>query len=305
MVFMFRIAAVLVAVLLLAPAGRAEHFRIAIASEDDLYIGEILRLALEKLDEGHSSEVIRGPEIAQSRALRSLGTGRAHFDVIYSAYTLERDKRLTMVNFPLTRGMLGYRVLAVRADRAGAFDPAMSFEKLQSGICFGSGMDWPDTDVLKRAGLCVVTAHDENLWPMLARGRFDAYPRGLIEVLSELGRESGRHEKVGLALDPSIMLAYRQDLFFFLPKRDKARAAIILRGLEAMHADGSYDRFLYNVPAIRDALREVQGHQRTTFHLSNKPDGAALATISEEHWYHFDDAAAVAGLMELSASQHQ
>ncbi|TNE61100.1 MAG: hypothetical protein EP335_16750 [Alphaproteobacteria bacterium] len=298
------LAALLVA-FLLAPAGRAEHFRIAIASEHDLYVGDLLRLALGAEGGGHTMEVVRADVAPQSQALKALESGAGGYDVLYSAYTPGREKRFAMVKFPLTHGMLGYRLLAVRDEKGNPFRKGMSLEELKANACFGSAPDWPDTDIMRGAGLCVATGNDENLWSMLARGRYTAFPRGLIEVMAELDHENGLGGKVRLILDQSVMLSYHQDLFFFLPKGAEAKADILQRGLAAALADGRYDRFLFSVPAIRLALQEVAKTERTTFHLAAGPQTTALSDVPAEYWYHFDNAATVAPYLAMGTAMRK
>jgi len=288
----------LLAVMILAAPTHAEDFRIFIASDDDLYSGDILRFALKAQGGNHSLEVVRGAEVAQDRALRMLEYGRAPYNVIYSGYSPSREKKLAMVKFPLTRGLLGYRVLAVRHDKVGLIKPDISFDKLQTQICFGTGRDWPDTTIMRDAGLCVVTGNDGNLWPMLVRGRFDAFPRSLIEVAAEMQTETRKYPQVALILDPSVMLAYRADLFFFMSKMDVSKAAIIKEGLDKAHANGSYDRFFYSIPTIRAALREIKRQDRTTIHLGTPKENATLASIPDGYWYNYDNASAFASHMD-------
>ncbi|WP_286831154.1 MULTISPECIES: hypothetical protein [Kordiimonas] len=301
--FVLRAVLVLAAIFMVTRPSGAEHFRLAIASDDDLYIGEILKFALEKQGGGHTMEVVRIAPMAQGRALRMLEARDARFDVLYSGYTEARAGRLAIVAFPLTRGMLGYRLLAVRDDRVGLLKPDITFQQLQSKVCFGAGTDWPDARIMRDAGLCVVTGTDESLWAMLVRGRYDAFPRGLIEVVSEIERERNPVRGVTLTLDPSVMLAYKQDLFFYLPKQAAERAAIIQDGLEKGHADGSYDQFFYSIPTIKAALADIQAHQRTTFHLGDCAACTGLAAISEDHWHCFEDKSAFASHLTGSGPQ--
>jgi hypothetical protein len=287
----------LLVLLFLTVPARADHFSIAIASDDDLYVGDLLKLALEKAGGNHTLEIIRGEPITQTRALRALEDGRADYNVIYSAYTANRARKLILVEFPLTRGLLGYRVLAIRGDKPGRLATDAPYGQLRSNICFGSGRDWPDTTIMRKAGLCVVTATDESLWRMLIRGRFDALPRGLIEVASELERERDRDPDVDLTLDPHVMLTYRQDLFFYLSRKNAARAAIIQTGLQAAHADGSYDRYFYNLPAIRTALEILQQSDRVTFYLRAPTESASLQKIPDAYWYDFQDSSTYADFL--------
>ncbi|NVJ71551.1 MAG: hypothetical protein HWE08_14420 [Alphaproteobacteria bacterium] len=280
----------LVWLLISAPSAFAETFKIAIASDDDLYVAEILKLAVNAAGGDHSVEVVRIAPIAQGRALRALADGRAAYNVLYSGYSMQREQELTMVDFPLTRGLLGYRVLAVRPNAKRPLSSEALFDPQGKPVCFGSGNDWPDTAIMRLAGLCVVTAADENLWPMLMRGRFEAFPRSVIEAKSEIAMISGGEEGPPPVIDQNLLLAYKQDLFFFMPLRAKEQAKLIEDGLKKLHAEGRYDPFFYSIPIVKEALEELITHPRTVVRLETPKEFVALNQIPERYWYDFDDA---------------
>lgn len=262
----------------------AEHFRLAIANDDDQYIGNILELALTEADGHHTVELIDRVILAQNRALRSLTDEKARYDVHYSGYDPDREQELTMVPFPITLGMLGHRLLAVREEDQNLFAGVQTLDGLRKVAILGSGIDWPDTTVLKSAGLTVATASDNNLWPMLARGRFNAYPRGINEIIPEIeSHGSGQHD-TGLIIDPHIMLVYRYDHFFFLARDNTHKAAIIEQGMKRALANGKLHHLLDSEPQLHTIMEELRTHPRRIIRLENPNLSDRVRALPPTYW---------------------
>ena len=90
-----------------APAG--DEFR-------PLYPLALLQLALDKA----ASDLRLEPSdyhMEQQRALLSLERGEA-VDVVWTMTSIEREQRLLPVRIPLDKGLYGWRIALLRADRA-------------------------------------------------------------------------------------------------------------------------------------------------------------------------------------------
>lgn len=256
-------------VLLCAQPARADHFRLALDGDDDLYIADILALALKATGDDHSIEIVSRVLLLQDKALAVLNEPNRRYDMHYSGYTPAREKAYSMVNFPITRGMLGHRLLAVTEANRDLLAEVRSLADLRTAATLGSGTDWPDTGILQAAGLNVITGNDRLLWPMLARGRFDAFPRGLNEYAAQIAHEGGGKYGVTLVMEPHIMLLYRFDLFFFLPKAESAKARIIEKGLQAALKSGELDRLLESMPRNQQMLADLTAHPRRVITIPN------------------------------------
>ena len=95
-----------------APAG--DEFR-------PLYPLALLQLALDKA----ASDLRLEPSdyhMEQQRALLSLERGEA-VDVVWTMTSIEREQRLLPVRIPLDKGLYGWRIALLRADRAQPKDP--------------------------------------------------------------------------------------------------------------------------------------------------------------------------------------
>jgi len=263
--------------------ARAEHFRLAMPSDDDQYIIDLFALALEAEGGGHTYEVVRRVILAQDRALRALADNKATYEVHYSGYAPERERDFAMVRFPITRGMLGHRLLVVHEADRDMLKGVDTIEKL-SRFRLGSGMDWPDTTIMQSVGLTVTKGSDGNLWPMLARKRFDAFPRGINEIRAEITSEGQGKYGVQMVIDQHVMLVYRYDYFFYLAKSNIHKARIVERGLIKAFESGQLDAFLNNTPALKATMAELKAHPRQVIHIDNPLLSDTIRGLPDSYW---------------------
>ncbi|WP_417451907.1 hypothetical protein [Kordiimonas sp.] len=266
--------------------AKAETFRIAALPDQatfDKYELGLLQVAISALPGEH--EVVIVPfDYNQGRALRALEAGTAPFDVYPTGYDVSREKRLRMVRFPLTRGLLGYRMLVILESSRQRFETIKTMDQLQAQITFGSGATWPDTPILRQAGFKVVTGTVHQLWGMLRNGRFIAFPRGMQEVFRDLALESSSDDTDPFVIEPNFLISYRFDEFFYLNTRDEHKAALIEEGLKAAFREGTLDAYFHGHPDIVAAFAELKAHPRRIFRIENQQQGVDIQNVPEDYW---------------------
>jgi hypothetical protein len=226
----------------------------------------LLRLALEKANAGKAPPALR--------TVGQAGMGRERFrvllaqgevDVLWSSSTPEREAQFEAVRVNLLKGVNGYRVLLVPRRDLPRFAGVRDLPSLQS-FSVGSGLHWSDTQILRDRGFRVVTAPQlDSLLKMLSLGRFDFMLRNVVEVDGELAG----FPELELAAEPRLLLHYRQPIYFFVAKGNKALAQRIHDGLKLAMADGSFDRLFMQNPALKKAWNLTRSPQRTILHLSD------------------------------------
>ena len=104
------------------------------------------------------------------------------------------------------------------------------------------------------------------IFPMVAKGRFDLFCRGINEVIDEWPEASQQPE---LVLEPAMMLYYDLPRFFYANSRDAKGLARVEEGLQLAAADGSLLALWkqYYLPSVE----YVQPQKRQLFRLKN-PD---------------------------------
>lgn len=214
------------------------------------YVADLVRLAYSRI--GESIDVrFASLEMQQSRSLAELLTNQSSFDLMWSVTNAEREQSgLRVVRVPIDRGLMGWRLLIVRAADLPKWKAVTSLADVRRFVA-GQGHDWPDTAILRANGLPVVTSTDyAALFRMLKVGRFDYFPRSIMEVDAELA--GGRHRE--LAILPDLMLCYPTATYLFVSPSREDLASDLERGLQAAAADGSFQRlFRQHFGALVDA----------------------------------------------------
>lgn len=182
------------------------------------------------------------PELLRCRQLRVYWMGTSH----------EREKRLRAVLIPLDRGLLGYRRLMLHQRLLPVIEQVSSLERLRHlGAC--QGVNWPDTLVLRHAGMRVrEIANFERIFRELNDGHCELFPRGFYEGDSEL--DVRREQYPQLQFYEGVMLHYPLAQYFFLNRQDEALAQWIERGLERMIDTGELLAYMKSHPFTREAF---------------------------------------------------
>lgn len=238
----------------------------------------MLQLALDKAGSNLRIEPSE-QHMEQQRALLSLERGEA-VDVVWTMTSIEREQRLLPIRIPLDKGLYGWRIALLRADRAQLLRDVHSLTDLQK-LRAGQGHDWPDTLILRHQGLQVETSSSyDSLFLMLRADRFDYFPRAVLEANAELQHMHSDD----LVLDRHLVLHYPTALYFFFSPQTPQLADEVRRGLELALADGSFDRLFRQHHAADLKLARLD--QRHIIELRNPLLPAQTPLQRHELWYH-------------------
>jgi len=266
--------------LLLAPAALAAPVVIAYSGSDfatdkrGSYQLALLDLALSKT----------GIQYELKANKQSMVTARAWYqleadvgiNVLWGITTPELEQRLLPILIPIDNGMLGWRLFLINARDRDLFEHIHTAEQLKS-VLAGQQSDWADTAILRANGFKVIDVSDaRSLYPMLAAGRFQYFPRGVAEVWPE----QKSHATLGLEVEQHLALHYPVNSYFFVSRKNPQLAQWIERGLRAAIADGSFDKLFnqYN----GDAIKRAAFNTRTVFELSNPLTPSAVTNLKSE-----------------------
>ncbi len=247
--------------------------------EPEAYALALLTAALERTPGRYQLQPTPVP-MAQSRALLGIEHDSKSVQVMWTMTTREREERLLPIRIPIYRGLIGWRVLMQRSNAAEQLASVQSLDELKR-FSFGQRHDWPDTEILRVNGLKVVTSqHYQGLFQMLAAERFDLFPREVVVAWQEQARavESG----LALSIDKHLLLHYPTAFYFFTSRNRPDLAADIERGLEAMIADGSFQRLFEQYHG--DTLRQANLHNRRIIELHNPDFPPATPFARKELW---------------------
>ena len=211
----------------------------------DYYVG-LLKLALQHGAKGRAiPEVVPAGIMEQGRASRELLKGNL-IDVFWVGTDLVKEQELRAIRIPLERGLMGFRKFTILKQREADFaniQHLADLTKLQA--C--QGTHWPDTKILKAAGITVVeSAVFTNMFPQLVAGRCDFFPRGLHEGKVEIAHFSQQYPDLMRYSD--IMLYYPFAIYFFTNKQNETLAQWLVHIFT--HGDHSITQFFKVVVAF-------------------------------------------------------
>lgn len=181
------------------PTGAVEFFK---------YEFGVIKLALDHADGDFRLVIEEFEGMTQSRVSSMMQEEKV--DVMFTGYSIEREATFLQVDFPMTRGLLGYRAFMTHKENLPALRHVQTSKQLKK-FCVGTGSDWPDASIMEKSGFCVDRAPRDQLWAMVANKRFDLLTRAVHEGLREI--ETVRREYPNVVLSPSPVLAYPFDLF--------------------------------------------------------------------------------------------
>jgi ABC-type amino acid transport substrate-binding protein len=243
--------------------------------EQENYYHGLLRQILQRTEEEYGAcELAQTEEMLTRMRSAALIDRNQGVDLFWATTTIERENLLHPIRIPLLKGLMKHKVFLIHADDQAKFSAVKNLEDLQE-LRAGQGADWPDTAIFLVNGIDVVTSTNyESLYKMLAAKRFDFFPRGSNQILSELRHNADKN----IVVERELVLVYPAPVYFFVDSKNLQLAQRIEKGLRAMVQDGSFDRYFNNHPLIVEALTELNLNERRAIYIHNPllPEGASL-----------------------------
>lgn len=242
---------------LIAPPGHDRFGR---------YLMGLLQRAAEEARPGLRFEPVAAPRMTQRRVELEVANPAGSVDLMWGMSSALRRRALRRVNVRLDQGLLGWRVLVVRADDLARWPADLGVATLRARRA-GQGLHWPDVAILRDNGYLVETAADmPTLYEMLQRGHIDCFPRSAMEVTDELATLKPR----GVAIVPDLVLRYDTGNYVFVGAHREPAAAALESALQRLEARGELKR-RFNA-AFDAQLRELQLERRRIIELRNTLD---------------------------------
>lgn len=208
------------------------------------YEWRVLQTVLEKTAPLYGECTLRPSAVPmeEARAALELGNSDGRINIMVRSSTRAMERQFMPVRIPVDKGLLGYRLLLVRASDVARFGKIRNLEELRT-IRIGQGKDWADIAILRAAGMQVVEgASYEGLFGMLAAGRFDGFSRAVDEAFREIEEQRATYPQ--LVVEPGLLLYYPLPRYFFVRRTPEGLqlAQRIEAGLEIMIRDGTLEQ---------------------------------------------------------------
>ncbi|MPQ59565.1 hypothetical protein [Duganella sp. FT27W] len=249
------------------------------------YEWAVLRMALEKSGARAGEFDVRRSAVAMSppRVLHEMRSQPGRINVFVRATSAELEREFLPVRLPVDRGLLGYRLLLIRASDQPRYARVRSAADLAS-MRAGLGQGWTDVEILRAAGIPVVEGSSyTGLFSMLDANRFDFFLRSIDEASREIDE---RHEEYPrMAVEQTLLVHYPLPRYFFLRRDAQGRqlATRIEAGMETMIRDGSLGTLFQRYKG--DLIRKAQLDQRRVIRLANPQLGPETPLARHELWF--------------------
>lgn len=242
----------------------------------DFYV-ELMTLALSYSQRHAFSLHASGLDIPKQRAFDVMNA-RQGIDIMFGSASTERMTNYRAVPFSILRGLNGYRVALIQADKLEMFKSVHSLQRL-TNFRAGQLASWSDRTVLEANQLHVETAtYADNLYQMLDKGRIDYLPLSVVEARQEMQRRP----QLNLAVDPYILLYYPTATYFYVAKDNESLAIALQQGLAQALADGRFDQLFAKYFA--DDIAALKLHKRRVLKLHNPLFPADAIADGPEVW---------------------
>jgi hypothetical protein len=247
------------------------------------YYWELLQAALEETAPkwGPFQIIISSKVISAARAELLLAAS-SEITITVRTTSTEREKALLAVMIPLDKGLTGYRLFLTKTQTQQRLNQVRSLGDLQQ-FSIGQGINWIDTDILRSAGLQVVTGPNyDSLFAMLEANRFDVFSRGINEIGMEFNFASARH--ANLAIETGLMLYYPLPRYFFFSRTPEGErlARRVEEGLRLLIRNGKFDKRYQAFK--RSILVGLKVSGRRIFRINNPYLSAATPLAERELW---------------------
>lgn len=248
------------------------------------YTLEVLRTALERTRGAYGPYTL-APSPAMHEKFRPQALERGDQGINISVFPNRSGyaDKLVPVRIPIDRGLMGWRVLTIRAKDQPRFDGVSSPDDLKP-FRFGLLGSWSDVEIMQRDGFSVETGPSmDGLLRMLDARRSDAFSNSPAPALELLA--SHRAEYPGLAIENSLLLHYPMPVYFWFRDTDdgRRRAERVRIGLESMVRDGTLKALFdtYYGPS----LAKLGADRRRVVELPNPQLDAADPVDRSDLWY--------------------
>lgn len=237
---------------------------------------EFIQIAAELTKEEYGEyEIVSSAPLEEGRAFHALQQG-ALVNVAIGGIGTEREESHLPIYIPLDRGLLGFRVCMVN-NHSNGFGHVATLEDFNINRNFiGVGSYWPDRKVFEANGVLLMhTPVFEQLFEMLAKGRFSCLSRGVEEIQRELVAHPG------LKIEEHIAFIFPYGIFAYVSKQHPRIKERLEQGLQKAILTGQYQA-LFNKHYLQ-VLKELNFFNRHLIILKNNNLSESAKSAINEH----------------------
>jgi len=144
------------------------------------------------------------------------------------------------VKFPTMRGICSYRISLIKNTNRDMLKNVNSLEQVKN-YSVGAHNQWSTAIVLRNNDFNIVAGPNYlALFEMLAKNRFELFPRGLNEIYTELDLQKNDHPN--LMVEEHIALFHYLPVYFYVSPKTPRLAKRISDGLAITFENGEFQK---------------------------------------------------------------
>ncbi len=206
------------------------------------YEREVLQAALAATVASHGQwqlqEDLTDYPLAADEASVFRSKGFDIFGTVAGNTKLANEKK-NLIPLPLMKGLLGYRILIIRAEDKEKFAAIKSAQQLQA-LRMGIPSTWADAELFRHNGYRVEEKGSfDDLFVRLENNEFDYVTFGANEVTGVFAERAAASGK--LVVESSLVVFYPFPLVFYVNPDNKLLAQRVMQGLQTISANGVLD----------------------------------------------------------------
>lgn len=149
------------------------------------------------------------------------------------------EEQKILVPRPIMKGLLGYRILIIRAADKAKFAAIKTPAQLQA-LRMGIPATWADAELFRQNGYKVEEKGSfDDLFTRLENNEFDYVTFGANEVTGVFAERAAKSGK--LVIDASLLVFYPFPLVYYVNPANKTLAERVDSGLQIIAANGELD----------------------------------------------------------------
>lgn len=207
------------------------------------YEREVLEAALNATNASHGKwhlqEDLTDYPLAADEANVFRSKGFDIFGTVAGNTKLANEKKI-LIPLPLMKGLLGYRILIIRAADKEKFVAIKSAQQLQQ-LRLGIPGTWADAELFRQNGYKVEEKGSfDDLFTRLESNEFDYVSFGANEIAGVFAQRAAQSGK--LIIDSSLLVYYPFPLVFYVNPNNQALATRVTQGLQTINGNGELDQ---------------------------------------------------------------
>jgi len=190
---------------------------------------------------------------------------------------------VSALDIPADGGLLGLRIPCVNLMHAGRFESVHSVEGLRPYLAV-QGLGWGDAKILKQNGLPTFEVGSDVYLNLLAQGRVDYLPRGVLSLEEECSSRASTSAVSKIAIDKHLLIAYPNAFVFVVNSNNDRLKHALQQGFERALADGSHQKLLETMILTPWMRSNVKLRDRQLLVLSTPATDRLLNKIPPDYW---------------------